>query len=184
MIEIRPLTTFSLADFTRIASGYISPARYMVRKEESDAQTTFTLTLEPLAVPYAKTWPTTAEDVERYTRVVQEGLSLGAYDGDLAVGLGIAAAQRWNATLWVWEFHIAGPYRGQGLGLQLMDALAEQGRTAGFRIMVCETQSTNVPAIRFYRRAGFEIGGVDLSYYTNADLPNGEVALFMKRQLL
>jgi ribosomal protein S18 acetylase RimI-like enzyme len=49
--------------------------------------------------------------------------------------------------------------------------------------MVAETQTTNVPAICFYRQAGFEFGGIDLSYYTNRDRIDGEVALFMKRKL-
>jgi ribosomal protein S18 acetylase RimI-like enzyme len=49
--------------------------------------------------------------------------------------------------------------------------------------MVCETQNTNVPAITFYRRVGYEIDGVDLSYYTNRDMTDFEVAIFMKRKL-
>ena len=50
-----------------------------------------------------------------------------------------------------------------------MEALAEIGKLAGCRVIVCETQNTNAPAIDFYRRVGFEIGAVDLSYYTNKD---------------
>jgi hypothetical protein len=30
---------------------------------------------------------------------------------------------------------------------------------------------------------GFVLDGVDLSYYSNEDWPNGEIALFMKRKL-
>jgi ribosomal protein S18 acetylase RimI-like enzyme len=46
-----------------------------------------------------------------------------------------------------------------------------------------ETQNTNLPAIRFYRAVGFEIEAVDLSYYTNHDTLDGEVAIFMKRKV-
>jgi ribosomal protein S18 acetylase RimI-like enzyme len=49
--------------------------------------------------------------------------------------------------------------------------------------MVCETQNTNAPAIAFYRRVGFELDGIDLSYYSNEDVTQGEVALFMKLRL-
>ena len=45
------------------------------------------------------------------------------------------------------------------------------------------TQTTNVPAIDFYRKVGFEVDGIDLSYYGNNDVEAGEVALFMKRKL-
>jgi ribosomal protein S18 acetylase RimI-like enzyme len=36
-----------------------------------------------------------------------------------------------------------------------------------------------VPAIEFYRKVGFEIEGIDLSYYDMTE----EVAVFMKREL-
>jgi ribosomal protein S18 acetylase RimI-like enzyme len=65
-----------------------------------------------------------------------------------------------------------------------MEALVGAARTADVRIIVCETQSANVPAIRFYRRMGFELDGVDMSYYSNTDVERGEVAVFMKRKLL
>jgi ribosomal protein S18 acetylase RimI-like enzyme len=54
----------------------------------------------------------------------------------------------------------------------------------GLRAIICETQNTNVPAIRFYRAVGFGVEGVDISYYTNEDmLPGHTVAVFMKRRL-
>lgn len=60
-----------------------------------------------------------------------------------------------------------------------MEAVADEAKEANLRIIVCETQNTNVPAIEFYRKVGFEIGGVDLSYYDMIE----EVAIFMKREL-
>lgn len=49
--------------------------------------------------------------------------------------------------------------------------------------LVCETQTTNTPAIQFYRALGFVIDGLDLSLYTNHDREHGEVAIFIRRQL-
>jgi ribosomal protein S18 acetylase RimI-like enzyme len=43
-----------------------------------------------------------------------------------------------------------------------------------------ETQNTNVPAILFYRRQGFEIDGLQFSQY---DGEPGEQAVFMTDQL-
>lgn len=65
-----------------------------------------------------------------------------------------------------------------------MEALADRARKADLRIMVCETQNTNVPAIEFYRKVSFEVEGIDLSYYSNNDVTNGEVAIFMKKKLI
>ena len=95
----------------------------------------------------------------------------------------IAEPQPWNKSVTVWEFHVAEAQRGQGLGRRLMERVIEQARRDKFRIIVCETQTTNAPAIHIYRRLGFQIEGVDISFYSNHDYPDGEMAVFMKRRL-
>jgi ribosomal protein S18 acetylase RimI-like enzyme len=112
--------------------------------------------------------------------VAQNGCSFGAYDCDALVGVAIAEPRAWHTDLWVWDFHVHAVYRRLGIGRRLMDALAERAREHALRTIVCETQNTNVPAIRFYRSAGFELVGVDLWYYPPEI---DEVALFMKRRL-
>lgn len=181
MIEIKTLTHLDSSRFHELSAGYISPAFYQVSKNEGDTQTTISMCLQKLDTPYKKHWSPDGETDTRYRRIIDQGLSLGVYDEDRLVGIAIAEKQAWNRTLWVWEFHIDHNYRGRGLGRQLMDSLAEVGKKAGCRVMVCETQNTNVPAIRFYRKVGFEIGAIDLSYYTNKDITDFEVAVFMKR---
>ncbi len=116
-------------------------------------------------------------------QAVQAGFSLAAYDGDQMVGIAITEQRRWNRSLWVWEFHVAEAYRGRGIGTRLMQAVIETARQAGLRVVALETQSSNVPAIRFYRKCGFVIDGLDLSFYTNDDVQKDEVAVFMKNKL-
>lgn len=183
MIEIRTLQHLEVDDIRRLNVGYISPVKYAVKKSESHQQTLISLDLVPLDQPYVKQWETDDEGLARLQRVVTEGLSLGAFNSAQMVGIAIAQAYRWNRSLWVWDFHIARTHQRQGIGKQLMEALADKARQAGLRVMVCETQNTNVPAITFYRRVGYEIDGVDLSYYTNRDMTDFEVAIFMKRKL-
>jgi ribosomal protein S18 acetylase RimI-like enzyme len=74
-------------------------------------------------------------------------------------------------------------HRGAGIGRQLMQVVLANARRVGCRVVVCETQNTNVPAIDFYRKVGFEIDAIDLSYYSNHDVHDGEVAIFMKYKL-
>lgn len=185
MIEIKPLLTLDQATLHQVVSGYTSVERYAVRLAESDAVTTFQLSLEKLPRPYVKDFRAgfSTQNVERYQEILQEGLSLGAWQGDQLVGVGIAGAEAWNHTLWIWEFHIQPAFHGQGIGRRLMDAMADAGRSAGMRTLRVETQNTNVPAIRFYRSLGFHIEGIDVSFYSNDDLTSGEVALFLKRRL-
>jgi ribosomal protein S18 acetylase RimI-like enzyme len=180
--SIRPLAALTRADLERLIAGYTSVEKYIVTRHETDARVTLQLGLVPLPAPYVKRFdPIDDETVRRYSELARNEFSLGAFDGDGLVGLALAERHAWNNSLWVWEFHIAETHQRRGLGRALMEALIEKARAAGFRIVVCETQNTNVPAIRFYRSLGFSVEGVDLSLYSNDDTrPEGEVAVFMK----
>ncbi len=164
-------------------TGYTSRERYRVSKNEQAARISFDLVLEPLAQPYHKHFTTDDFTYRLYQQSLRGGLSRGAYLDDRLVGIGIAEAREWNSSLWVWDFDIEDIYRRQGIGRRLMENLVAAAVQAGLRCLVCETQNTNVPAIRFYRRLGFELEGIDLSYYTNDDANSFEVAIFMKRKL-
>lgn len=183
MIEIRPLTNFDTARLRELISGYISPAIYQVTKSENELCTTISMVLKNLDTPYVKQWDTTDAEIDYYRTLLREGLSLGAYNGDRLVGVAIAEKKKWNRTLWIWEFHVHPDYQNQRLGTRMMEQITNIGREKGCRVIVCETQNTNVPAIRFYRNVGFEVGAVDLSYYTNSDVTDFEVAIFMKRYI-
>jgi ribosomal protein S18 acetylase RimI-like enzyme len=118
-----------------------------------------------------------------YARVVEAGFSFGAFAGDQLVGVALAEPQLWNRSVWVWEFHVAESQRRQDIGRRLLDALAAKSSASSLRTLVCETQTTNVPAIQVYRKLGFRLEGIDISYYSNHDYPDGEVAVFLKRRL-
>ena len=182
-LEISPLTHLDIPRFRTLAAGYTSNHTYQFTKTETDDQTNINLKLHPLAKPYIKKWPPDPEIEAHYQEILGQELSLGLVTGSNLAGIAIAEKRAWNRTLWVWEFHIDPQFRLKGYGRMLMDALAALGREADCRVIVCETQNTNVPAIRFYRRAGFEVGGVEISYYTNQDADNFEFAIFMKRYL-
>lgn len=184
-LEIRPLTHLDLERLRELMSGYVTTQRYAVQKQETDAVTTFTLTLQTLPQPYSKNyWDSLSEDdLHRYAALLAEGFSLGAYMQDEWVGVALAEAQPWNRVLNVWELHVHPRHRSAGIGRQLVDELAVCARAAGLRALAVETQNTNVAAVRFYRSVGFTIEGIDLSYYTNTDMEDGEVAIFLKRKL-
>lgn len=184
MIAIRPLPQFDAGRFQTIASGYTTTAIYQVTWLDGPEQASFTLTREALPEPKVFRFPLDDDEAAHYRAIVPGDYCLAAYNGEEVVAMAIAEAQGWNNVLWVWDFHIAEAYRGQGIGRRLMDGLADKSKAAGLRAIVCETQNTNTPAIDFYRAVGFAIEGVDISYYTNDDmLPGHTVAVFMKRRL-
>ncbi|HET6442946.1 MAG TPA: GNAT family N-acetyltransferase [candidate division Zixibacteria bacterium] len=184
MFDIRSLAQLNSEDLHRLVTGYTSDAKYQISKTESDREFALAQDLVSLPQLYRKRFDhLNAETLEHYQHVAAFGFSFGAYAAEQCVGIALAEPRFWNRSLWVWELDVAETYRRRGVGWQLVNALAEKARVAGLRTLVCETQNTNMPAIRFYRRVGFQIEGIDLSYYSNDNFPDGEIALFMKKRL-
>ncbi len=163
--------------------GYTAEDRYEVGTSERRDRIAFTLRRVHRPTPFRKEFHHDEEDARRYRRAVRLGWSLGAYREAHLVGLVVAEPREWNRSIWVWELAVARPFRRLGIATALIRELARRAAAQGYRSIVCETQTTNVPAIDFYFRTGFHVEGVDLSYYTNQDVRKGEVAIFMKRRV-
>lgn len=105
-------------------------------------------------------------------------VAFAAADG---TDLGYIEADRedWHNRMRVTELLVLEPYRGRGIGKALLDRIKTLAAHEGYREIVLETQSCNVPAIGFYMSQGFKVVGIDLSCYTDADLERGEVRLEM-----
>jgi ribosomal protein S18 acetylase RimI-like enzyme len=184
MLTIQPLTQIDQSALQRLIMGYETDEIYRFTKSETEALTTFELRLTSLPQCCVKRYrPQDDATAQRYAVLVQAGSCFAAYSAGHCVAVAICEVQSWNASLTIWEFHVAPSYQRRGVGRRLMETVADHARSQRLRLLVCETQSTNVPAIRFYRALGFVMDGLDLSLYTNQDDPDGEIAIFMKRSL-
>jgi GNAT superfamily N-acetyltransferase len=185
MAEIRPLAELDEPLLRRLIIGYCSTEVYRVTRtrEETPDSIRFELRLTQLEQPFVKRYPLDAAEIIRYRDLAHMGHVFGAFEGETGCGIAICDPQPWNRSLIVHEFHIAPAVQRRGIGRQLMTAVEWHARTLGMRVMVCETQNRNVPAIRFYRALGFALDGIDVSLYTNDDLARGEVALFLKKRV-
>ncbi len=186
MINIHTLDSISLADLDRIAPNYTSLHVYDVTRTETTEQITLTLTLRKRDYPVVKPFPRTPDTAQYYQTLHKHGFCVGAYDSTATIpliGMVVADSQDWNGTLLVWEFHVAESHRGRGIGRMMMDELVKRAANAQLRIISVETSTANVPAIHFYQRLGFTIDSIDLSFYSNNDLENGDIVVFMKRKL-
>lgn len=183
MLIIQPITQLDGGLLRRLITGYTTDAVYRASRTETDALTVFELRLTPLAQPYTKEYGALLDDEaqRRYAALAAAGHAFGAFDGSACVGIAVTEPQPWNGSLNVWEFHITPASRGQGIGRRLMNAVLARARELALRTVVCETQTTNVPAIRFYRALGFTLDGLDLSLYANDAYPNGEMAVWLKQ---
>lgn len=181
MVYIRVFTASDIPSVRNIIFGYVSHEKYTLAWNETPETTSFTLHLTPLPVPYVKHFD--LEPADYYTDIITNGFSLAACSEERVIAIALGTIQSWNHSFWLQEFHVMRDFQGQGIGQQLMDAVKGLARANDCRIIICETQNTNVPAIRFYRRMGFKVEALDLSLYTNSDYPDQEIALFMKYRL-
>jgi ribosomal protein S18 acetylase RimI-like enzyme len=164
-------------------TGYESDEMYRVQKTESAESTVISLSLERRDSAYVKKWDRPQAEHEMQKAIVEGGLSLGAFSGQRLVGVALLEVRHWNNSLHLHDLEVMPGFRGLGIGGMLMAKTLETALAEKVRVITLETQTTNYPAIKFYRRHGYAIDGVDLSFYTNHDADGGEVALTMKRKI-
>jgi ribosomal protein S18 acetylase RimI-like enzyme len=184
MIIVKKLRQFTIEDEKSFGlNGFLTREIYEVSKEEKNHGINISLKLKKLEEPLIKEWPHIEKDIVWYNEIIRQELSFGAYDNSRLIGALIVEKREWNNSLWIANIAIAEEYRGRGIGSLLMDNLFRLARVKQVRIIGLETQSTNLPAIKFYRKNDFELDGIDLSLYTNSDVENKEVALYMKKKI-
>ena len=183
MIKINTLKHVDTQDLRRLIAGYTSDQKYIVSKQETPQKIQFTLELAQLDPPYTKRFGKDQELENLYPKILEQGYSLGAYDRSRLIGLAILEKRTWNNSFYLWELHIEADYQRQGIGTRMMQSIEKTAKKENIRAIALETQNTNLPAINFYHKLGYEIDAVDLSYYTNTDMVDYEVAIFMKRKL-
>lgn len=123
--------------------------------------------------PYRKSYGEHPEDLVPE----EDGALFAAYARGGLCGY-LAVVREWNGFALVADVAVARTCRGTGVGRRLMDAARAWATAAGLAGLRLETQSTNVPACRFYRRYGFRLGGHDRMLYAAMPGLAHEVALF------
>ncbi|MGB5295425.1 MAG: GNAT family N-acetyltransferase, partial [Thermoanaerobaculia bacterium] len=85
--------------------------------------------------------------------------SVGAFDGDRMVGFTLIGIDEWQGGLGAFDAAtgIMSDYRGQGLARAMFEHALPDLKSRGVRSFVLEVLKDNEPAIRAYRKAGFEI---------------------------
>jgi len=177
---IEPLRELTDDDARRLIVGFETNEVYRFTKSETRERTE--LVFELVEKPFEKRFPLPAMMIGYYRGVLSGGLCFKAVEDDAFVGITIADTQ-WNGIAIVWELHVDAAYRRRGIGRSLLDAVEDAARSKGLRMVSIEVQSTNVPALDFYRACGYEVGAIDAAFYSNDDVAKGEIDVFMRKAL-
>lgn len=92
-----------------------------------------------------------------------------AVEGGRIVGFVATSWQFWNRRVVLWHIYVDRSARGQGLGRRLIDKVYDRARRQTALAIFLETSNFNVPGIRWYRRLGFRLGGLDTTLYSGAE---------------
>jgi len=181
-IRIRPMTEQDIPRLAAIRPGFVSPTTLVVEKDGDGLAVGWRLAERPLPEPYDKGDGYDFDQTERRHILARlrkgDGLHLVIESEGALVGMLDVAPEEWNNTAWIWNLMLDTSVRGQGLGRELFRRTVTWARRQGFRAVVLETQTNNVPACKFYARMGCQIEGIREAYYSNDDMARGEVAIF------
>ncbi|SRR5581483_8727881 len=108
-----------------------------------------------------------------------------ARDGDKNIGAaavafntnGVHMLEERSDLAVLWDIRVRPEVRERGVGRVLFEYAAQWSRQRGCRQMKIETQNVNVPACRFYRAMGCELGNIHRFGYAADPRVAGEVML-------
>jgi len=179
---IRPMTEADIPRLAEIRPGFTSATVLDVERTGAGIEAGWRLVERPLEQPFDKGRAYDFDATEQRNILGRlrrgDGLHLVAEQDRRLVGVLDMVPEEWNNTAWVWNLMLDCDARGRGLGRALFTRAAEWARHQGYRGLVFETQTNNVPACKFYAAMGCTLEGIRAAHYTNDDLARREVALF------
>ena len=102
--------------------------------------------------------------------IVDNGELLGAIE---------LCPEEWSNRMLITELFVSEKIRKKGYGRKLIELAKKICVENNYRVLMLETQSSNVNAVDFYLHEGFALIGFDSCCYTNNDLERKEVRFNM-----
>lgn len=169
MIEIR-LLNIKEYQHKKLKFEYETPG-YLELKQTS---LTFTLTYQKYNTPQLKCF----ED-ELVGEWLETPILFGAFVDDHLAGIIEGSKESWNNRFRISNLLVFKPYRQLHIGSTLLQKMIDYAKTLHTRMVILETQSCNIPAIKCYYQNGFKIIGFDMYCYSNHDIENHEIRIEM-----
>ncbi len=181
MIEIRKLKQFTFEQLLTFGEqSYSSDYKYNVINEFKNDGISFLLKPVKLKNTFIKNWTVNRIVHESYLKFSAQGNSFGAYENGELAGFIITDRRSWNNSMWIEMIQVKEDHRKKGIGTLLLKAIEELSVQNKFRMIELETQNTNVPAINFYRKCGYEISGLNINLYDPSEIKD-EIAIYMSK---
>jgi len=182
-IHCRELTVQQVRRIAVISSHFTTNRVFRLERQSRTDGVTWRLQEQELPVPFSKEYDSGEPDrwLPTYTGSVPLlDLHFVGVERDGRIdGLLTWCAQEWNNSVWLVDIRVRQEAQRAGLGTILINDLQKITRRRGARGILVETQINNFPAVSLYRRCNFQIAGFNDHLYTNRDLREQNVALFL-----
>jgi ribosomal protein S18 acetylase RimI-like enzyme len=154
LVTVRPASPDDLNGIENIDPGYSTDRVYRVQRSELG----FWLADEPAIPALHKTYSRPSPQLSDRLIVAAVGTGIAGY--------GEIQFNPWNDRAEIENLAVSADFRGRGIGRALIQALDKRARhEPSARCLWLETQNLNYPAVRFYRRLGFRLCGLDETLY-------------------
>jgi ribosomal protein S18 acetylase RimI-like enzyme len=145
---------------------------YDVSLNETDKGWQFNLEKKKHQTPYVK------DQVENvFDEYKDDAEVYAAYLDGREAGVLVISHIEWNQTCRIWDLYMYPEFKRKGIGSQLVQQAINAAQQVNTRMIVLETQTSNYPAIEFYKKVGFKLIGVDTASYSNNDIDKKDVRL-------
>ncbi len=186
--HMRPMREADIPRLAEIRPSFTSATTLAVERIGTGIEGGWRLAERPLPQPFDKG---TAYDFDigeqaNIRRRMQrgDGLHVVVEQNARLIGMLDATPREWQGVVWVWNLMLDRDVRRQGIGRALFRHVEAWGRRLGYRALMFETQTNNVPACKFYAAMGCVLEGIHTMYYQNDDIARDEVAIFWAYPLL
>lgn len=109
----------------------------------------------------------------------EQAKAYGIVEDDQLLGAIELCPEEWSNRMLITELFVSEKIRKKGYGKKLINLAKKKTIENGYRVLMLETQSSNVNAVDFYLHEGFRLIGFDSCCYTNEDLKRKEVRFNM-----
>lgn len=114
---------------------------------------------------------------------LEQPVLYGAFVDRVLGGIIEGSIESWNNRFRISNILIFEGYRKKHIGTALIEYMVMKAKEQKARMMVLETQSCNIPAIRCYLKNGFKVIGFDTHAYSDTDLEKHEIRIEMGKEI-
>ncbi|MFN8411399.1 MAG: GNAT family N-acetyltransferase [Anaerolineales bacterium] len=139
----------------------------------------FTLVEKTISIPFRKVFELSPE-VDNFPNV--NDVLIAEYQMR-PVGIAVLNYDADNHRAMLQHIHVDAKHRRLGIGQALMEASLARAKEYQARCIWLETQDVNYGAIQFYKKAGFNFCGLDLSLDERTEAEVQENAIFFMKLL-